>query len=155
MSSESTFSKSSDENGPSGSRTYAHQSLKKPVSKIRKKHKSHIKNCAKPFIKALKLFESNIGSSCLIYGYLENIMFELVSQKSFIDDSVDEILFLMTQTFTNGESNNFKGKIIESAERDSRKFDKYFNEFNGTHPPSKQFFPINSIFQSTKVAGFA
>ena len=44
----------------------------------------------------------------------------------------------MTETFTNGERNNFKAKIVDSAERASQKFDKYFKEIlPSTHRTNK------------------
>ena len=75
---------------------------------------------------------------CSFFSSWGHQWFELASQKSFIDDSVDEIWFSMTETFTNGERNNFIAKIIESAERASKKFDKYFSALlPSTHRTNK------------------
>ena len=61
-------------------------------------------------VTALKMFESDIGISCLAQEEHDGIQFNLKWQKSLVPDPVSEILDGLTETFTLHEKKHFNAK---------------------------------------------
>ena len=92
-----------------------------------------IKNRVNHLIIGLKIFESDLGLGCLTRDYLERLEAELTVQSNMPDDSLEEILDLLTETFTRDEKRRLLEIIQVGTKNALSKFCKYFGE-SGCHP---------------------
>ena len=91
----------------------------------------------KPLISVHKMFESNLGITSSMQCLNDCVKFLLDSPLRFYDDSVSEIINIMSETFTTGEKEHFKERVTASSQKANAKFGKYFDKECGLHPTRK------------------
>ena len=110
-----------------------------------------IRTRARPFIDAIRLFESDLPLGCISLPYLENVFFEIVSQKKLLADSLTEILDQITETFTSSEQLELIRKISTAALSAESKYLKYFGE-NGCFPGLQYFKDVQFLVPSKSLS---
>ena len=110
-----------------------------------------IRTRARPFIDAIRLFESDLPLGCISLPYLENVFFEIVSQKELLADSLTEILDQITETFTSSEQLELIRKISTAALSAESKYLKYFGE-NGCFPGLQYFKDVQFLVPSKSLS---
>ena len=91
-----------------------------------------------PLIRGLKVFESNLGFTCLMHEFIESIGNELAVYCDFVEDSLDEVFGLITETFSSAEKSQLLKKLSSASTLAKKKFDKYFHPETGNF---KYFLP--------------
>ena len=93
-----------------------------------------------PFLKALDIFQSNLGLGCLLYEQIERIQIELSFQKLLGGESLDEIFNTEDAAYLANLSNTdkveFLAQISRAAEKAEAKLLKWLDNQEGEHPGS-------------------
>ena len=105
------------------------------------------------YIRALEIFESDIGDAFLVQDFLDKIGIEIHSQSQFASESVDEVMENFTVTFDRAEKEKIVQTVRRSAVSAEKKFLKYFDDDTGEHP-SKTFLREVRFFYPQASLGF-
>ena len=104
-----------------------------------------VKALMQRFITAIKIFETDLALGMLIYDYIEQITIESEVQVELFEESLDEIIGQLTETFTRNEKEDIVIKLSEASESAKLKIRKYFDNDSGVYTGRKflksiQFF---------------
>ena len=101
----------------------------------------------KPLRLSMQIVESDLCIGFLLKSILDLVEIGLHSQNSFLQESVQETLDEITETFTANEKQNLLKLVEKFSVAAETKFLKHFDETSGIHPPLQFLQEICYVYQ--------
>ena len=112
-----------------------------------------VKTRAKSYVKAIKLFESDLALGVFMYQLVESIFIECEVQFEMQEESIYEILDGLTETFDRCEKRRFTEKVEKAAISAKTKLSKYLDNSVGVYPSLKFLKDLQFVNPNERLSG--